>query len=161
MESKHSWWNNISIKESGRRLFILTLVSILVYATLIMWMNFSPYLNLWKVKEIRSTPRILQILQIKGYYSFVYLALSFDLLYSKVYWINKSLFEYYTYVYIRTWLQAYYELFRGWVQYRVGFITLLYIFVWLFFLFFFKCVYVDVCLRNINQYYMTHQLCRK
>ena len=37
-------------------------------------------------------------------------------------------------------MQAYYEFFRCWVWYRVGFI-------------FFKCIYVDVYLRNVNQLY--------
>ena len=36
-------------------------------------------------------------------------------------------------------MRGYYDLFQCWVQYRVGFIL-------------FKCIYVDVCLRNVNQY---------
>ena len=49
-------------------------------------------------------------------------------------------------------MQAYYDLFQCWVQYRVDFILLLYCKLYDFF-FFFKCIYVDVCLRNVNQYY--------
>ena len=60
MESKHPWRTNIRIKGSNRRLFILILDSILVYATLIMWMNLSPYANLRKAEKIISTLRILQ-----------------------------------------------------------------------------------------------------
>ena len=43
------------------------------------------------------------------------------------------------YVY-STWMQVYYDLFQCWVQYRVGFTFL-------------RCIYVDVCLWNVNQYY--------
>ena len=50
-------------------------------------------------------------------------------------------------------MQAHYDLFQCWVQYRVGFILLLYYNDMIFFLFFFKCIYVDVYLRNVNQYY--------
>ena len=39
-----------------------------------------------------------------------------------------------------TWTQAYYDLFQCWVWYHVGFILL-------------SCIYVDVCLWNVNQYY--------
>ena len=49
-------------------------------------------------------------------------------------------------------MQAYYDLFQCWVKYRVDFILLLYCKLYDFF-FFFKCIYVDVCLRNVNQYY--------
>ena len=56
------------IKWSDRRPFILFLDLILVYATLIMWMNLSPYPNLCKAEKIKSTLRILQ----KDFYS-VYL----------------------------------------------------------------------------------------
>ena len=37
-------------------------------------------------------------------------------------------------------------------QYRVGFILLLYYNCIIFCSFFFKCIYVAVCLRNVNQY---------
>ena len=37
-------------------------------------------------------------------------------------------------------MQAYYDLFQCWVRYRVGFNLL-------------SCIYVDVCLSNVNQYY--------
>ena len=54
-------------------------------------------------------------------------------------------------------MQAYYDLFQCWVQYRVGFILLLYyncmIFFYFYFISFFKCIYVDVSLRNLSQYY--------
>ena len=39
-----------------------------------------------------------------------------------------------------TWKQAYYDLFQCWVRYRVGFILL-------------SCIYVDVFLWTLNQYY--------
>ena len=68
MESRHPWCTNIRIKESGRRPFILILNLILVEATLVMWMNLSPYPNLCKAEKIKSTLRILQ----KDFYS-VYL----------------------------------------------------------------------------------------
>ena len=60
MESRHPWLTDIRIKGSDRRPFILILDSILVYATLIMWMNLSPYPNLRKAEKITSTLRILQ-----------------------------------------------------------------------------------------------------
>ena len=50
-------------------------------------------------------------------------------------------------------MQAYYDLFQCWVQYCIGFIYLLYYNYMIFFLFFFKCIYVDVYLQNLNQYY--------
>ena len=47
------------------------------------------------------------------------------------------------------------NLFQFWVQYRVGFILLLYYnyMISFSFPFFFKCIYADVCLRNVIQYY--------
>ena len=42
-------------------------------------------------------------------------------------------------------MKAYYDLSQCWVQYHVGFIL-------------FKCVYVDVCFRNVNQYYRKKKL---
>ena len=39
--SRHPWWTNVRIKGSDRRPFILIIDSILVYATLMMWMNLS------------------------------------------------------------------------------------------------------------------------
>ena len=59
MESRHPWHTNIRIKGSDRRPFILILDSILVYATLIMWMNLPPYPNLGKEEKIKATLRIL------------------------------------------------------------------------------------------------------
>ena len=53
MESRRPWLANIRTKGSDRRPLILNLDSILVYATLIMWMNFSPYLNLHKVEKVK------------------------------------------------------------------------------------------------------------
>ena len=41
------------------------------------------------------------------------------------------------------------DLFQCWIQYRVGFILLLHCKLYDFF----KCIHVDVCLRNVNQYY--------
>ena len=58
MESWHPWRTWITVKGSDRRLFILILDSILVYATLIIWMNLSPYPNLCKANKIKSTLRI-------------------------------------------------------------------------------------------------------
>ena len=65
MDSRHPWRTHIGVKGSDRRLFILILDSILVYATENMWMNLSPYPNLGKAEKIKSTLRILQ----KGFYS--------------------------------------------------------------------------------------------
>ena len=45
MESRHPRRTRIGVKGSNRRPFILILESILVYATLIMGMNLSPYPN--------------------------------------------------------------------------------------------------------------------
>ena len=43
-ESGHPWWTpRIRVKGSDRRPFILILDWMLVYATSIVWMNFSPY----------------------------------------------------------------------------------------------------------------------
>ena len=50
-------------------------------------------------------------------------------------------------------MQAYYDLFQCLVQYRVGSILLLYYNYMICFLFLFKCIYVDFCLQNANQYY--------
>ena len=50
-------------------------------------------------------------------------------------------------------MQAYYDLFQCLVQYRVGSILLLYYIYMICFLFLFKCIYVDFCLQNANQYY--------
>ena len=71
---------NIRIKGSDRRQFILILDSILVYATLIMWMNLSPFPNLRKAEEINSTLRILQT----DFYSVYLTHQLFIWLYSKV-----------------------------------------------------------------------------
>ena len=60
MGSKHPWRTNIRVKGLDRRPFVLTLDLILVYATLIMWINLSPYPNLCKAEKIKSTVRILQ-----------------------------------------------------------------------------------------------------
>ena len=42
MESRHPWQTNIRVKGSDRRPFILILDLMLVYATLIVWMNLPP-----------------------------------------------------------------------------------------------------------------------
>ena len=68
MESRHHLQTHIRGKESDRRPFILILDSIMVYVILIMRMNLSPYPNLCKAEQIKSTLRILQ----KDFYS-VYL----------------------------------------------------------------------------------------
>ena len=74
-ESVHPWRTPcIRVKGSDRRPFILILDWMLVYATLIMRMNFSPYPNFCKSEEIKSQstlPKALRILQ-RGFYS-VYL----------------------------------------------------------------------------------------
>ena len=54
MERRHPYPLNIRIKESDRRPFILILDSILVYVTLIKWMDLSPYPNLLKAEKIKS-----------------------------------------------------------------------------------------------------------
>ena len=59
MESRHPWRTDITIKGSDRD-HILISDSILMYATLIMWMNLSPYPNLCKAEKIKSTLRVLQ-----------------------------------------------------------------------------------------------------
>ena len=51
MESRHPWRTNIRNKGSDRKPLISILDSILVYATLIMWINLSPYRNLHKVNS--------------------------------------------------------------------------------------------------------------
>ena len=51
LDSRHPWRTNIRNKGSDRRPLILILDSILVYATLIMWINLSPYRNLYKVNS--------------------------------------------------------------------------------------------------------------
>ena len=74
-ESGHPWrtpW--IRVKGLDRRPFILILDSILVYATLHIRMNFSPYPNFCKTEKTKSQftlPKALTILQ-RGFYS-VYL----------------------------------------------------------------------------------------
>ena len=68
IENRHPWKTQIRAKGADRRPSFLILDWILVYATLIMWMNLSPYPNLSKAEKIKSTLRILQ----KDFYS-VYL----------------------------------------------------------------------------------------
>ena len=65
MESRHPWRTSIRIEGSDRRPFILILDSILVCATLIMWIDLSPYLNLRRAEKIKSTLRIWK----KDFYS--------------------------------------------------------------------------------------------
>ena len=55
MESRRPWRTNIKIKGSDRKPFVLILDSILVYATLIIWMSLSPYPNLRKAEKIKPT----------------------------------------------------------------------------------------------------------
>ena len=73
MENRHPWRFNIRIKGSGRKLFVLILDSILVYATLIMWMNFSSYPNLCKTEKIKSALRIFIYLYRKIFIRFILL----------------------------------------------------------------------------------------
>ena len=60
MEVRHPWHRNIKIKGSDRLSSVLILDSILVYATLIMWVSLSAYPNLHKEEKIKSTVKILQ-----------------------------------------------------------------------------------------------------
>ena len=55
MGSRHPWCTSKRVKGSDRRAFILNLDLILVYATLIIWINFSSYPNLFKSENIKST----------------------------------------------------------------------------------------------------------
>ena len=64
MESRHHWRTRIMVKGSDRRLFILILDSILMYATLIVRMDLSPYLNLCKAEKIK---------QLQGYYRKIFI----------------------------------------------------------------------------------------
>ena len=71
IENRYPWQTSgVSVKGSYRRPFILILDWILVYTSLTMWMNLSPYPNLCKAEKLKSqsTLRILQ----KDFYS-VYL----------------------------------------------------------------------------------------
>ena len=71
IENRHPWQTSrVRVKGSDRRPFILILDWILVYTSLTMWMNLSPYPNLCKAEKLKSqsTLRILQ----KDFYS-VYL----------------------------------------------------------------------------------------
>ena len=71
IENRHPWQIFcVRVKGSDRRPFILILDWILVYTSLTMWMNLSPYPNLCKAEKLKSqsTLRILQ----KDFYS-VYL----------------------------------------------------------------------------------------
>ena len=74
-ESGHHWRTPyIRVKGSDRRPFILILDWMLVYATLIVRMNFSPYPTFCKTEKAKSQstlPKALRILQ-RGFYS-VYL----------------------------------------------------------------------------------------
>ena len=68
MENRQSWQTSqVRLKGSDKRPFILILHWILVYASSTMWMNLSPYLNLWKAEKLKSQ-WILNILQ-KDFYS--------------------------------------------------------------------------------------------
>ena len=88
MESRHPWWTRNRVEGSDRRPFILIFDSILVYATLIMWMYLSPYFNLCKAERIKLTRRILQkdfhSVYYSVYYSFYYVTNSRKSVYSKI-----------------------------------------------------------------------------
>ena len=63
IENKHKWQTSrVRVKGSDRRSFILILDWILVYTSSTMWMNLSPYPNLWKAEKLKSQSalRILQ-----------------------------------------------------------------------------------------------------
>ena len=71
IENRYPWQTScVRVKGSDTRTFILTLDWILVYTSLIMWMNLPPYPNSCKAEKLKfqSTVRILQ----KEFYS-VYL----------------------------------------------------------------------------------------
>ena len=71
MENSYPWQNpRVRVKWSDRGPSILILDWMLVYTSSTMWMNLSPYPNLWKGEKLKSqsTLRILQ----KDFYS-VYL----------------------------------------------------------------------------------------
>ena len=68
MENSYPWQNpRVRVKWSDRGPFILILDWMLVYASSTMWMNLSPYPNLWKGEKLKSQLR-LRILQ-KDFYS--------------------------------------------------------------------------------------------
>ena len=63
IEKRHPWQTSrVRVKGTDRGPFILILDWILVYTSLTMWMNFSPYPNLCKAEKVKfqSTLRILQ-----------------------------------------------------------------------------------------------------
>ena len=65
IESGHPWKTpRIKIKGSDRRPFILILDWMLVKATLIMWMNLSLYLNIYKAEMTKSQTTLLENLRI-------------------------------------------------------------------------------------------------
>ena len=62
-ENRHPWQTSyVRVKGSDRRPFILILYWILVYPSLTIWMNLSPYPDLCKAEKLKSqsTLRILQ-----------------------------------------------------------------------------------------------------
>ena len=55
MENRHPWQTpRIRVKGSGTMPFILILDWILAYKSSTMWMNLSPYPNLWKGENLKS-----------------------------------------------------------------------------------------------------------
>ena len=75
LESRHLWSTNMRVKESDRKPFILILDSILVYVTLVMWINLSPYPNLCfrkdKITALEKIKSTLMILE-KDFYLFLF-----------------------------------------------------------------------------------------
>ena len=71
IENRHPWQTSrVRVKGSDRRPFILILDWILVYTSLTIWMNLSPYPKLCKAEKlkIQSTLRISQ----KDFYSVIW-----------------------------------------------------------------------------------------
>ena len=95
MESRHTWRTNISIKGSDSRPFKLILDSMLVYATLIMWMDLSPYSNLCKAEKIIIKKNLFDniIIIMKNNYIIKKIEkfqLCFDTTSINLFWYNKS-----------------------------------------------------------------------
>ena len=68
IENKHPWQiSRVMVKGSDRRPFILILDWILVYTSLTMWMNLSPYPNLCKAEKLKSQSTL------KGYYRKIFI----------------------------------------------------------------------------------------
>ena len=68
IESGHPWWTpRIRVNGSDRRQFILILDWLLVHATLIMFINFSPCANFCKPEKITSQSNLSKVLRKSKY----------------------------------------------------------------------------------------------